>query len=74
MKTALFYPGALGEAQRQSLIAGVLEAAPFDRIDFPHEDGGEASQELAIPLLPGMDDVRVDEARLRLRVVSGGSP
>jgi hypothetical protein len=63
---ALFYGPSLAQAQLKQIILGVVDP-PADAIDFTDETGGEVARELAIPLLPGMDDVEVAQAELRLR-------
>ena len=67
---ALFYPTSLVAAQLEQLVAGLLEDPALDTVDFPDENGGDASLELAIPFQDGMDEVRVEQAQLRLRARS----
>jgi hypothetical protein len=64
--TTLFYMPGLAQAHLQDIILGIADA-PSDAIDFTDEDGGEAARDLAIPLLPGMDDVEVRQAEIRMR-------
>jgi len=39
--------------------------APEETITFSDETGGEVARDLAIPLLRGMDEIRVEQAELR---------
>jgi hypothetical protein len=66
--TPLFYPTTLSRSELLNLVARVSDDPALDIVDFPDEDGGEADRELAVPFLTGMDEVRVDEAQLQLRV------
>ena len=67
----LFYSSQLARAELLQLVLsaaiGTAEPPPLDTVELPDEDGGEAARELGLPLLPGMDEVQVDEARLVLR-------
>jgi hypothetical protein len=64
---ALFYPAGVGHATLDQLILGVADEASLglDLIGFP-TGGGDADLELAVPFLPGMDEVVVSTAELRL--------
>lgn len=71
----LFYPANTAIIQLQSLITQTalvitpaLDAADVDTLEFP-EAGGDVERELAIPYLPKMDEVRVDQAELELHGV-----
>jgi hypothetical protein len=67
--SALFYPSSASRQDLAMLAAGlVVEAAKGDVISFP-QGGGQADRELAVPLLPGMDEVEVADAHLRLRAL-----
>jgi hypothetical protein len=64
--SAFFYPVNLALSEIQQLLRGYAVSI-YDVIDFPDEAGGEASREFAVPLLPGMDEIEVEEARIVLR-------
>ena len=64
---ALFYEPTLTVAAQRRLIVGQDEEPALDVIDFPAEEGGDVERELAVPLLRGMDGIRVEDARLRVR-------
>jgi hypothetical protein len=68
----LFYSASVQQAELIQLVLGLVdtETLGHDVVSFEDEDGGTAERELAIPFLPGMDDVIVDAAELRLRAVS----
>jgi hypothetical protein len=70
-KGALFYaPGTAGP-DLALLVAGLGPAdAPADAVSFDEQDGGAVDRELAVPLLPGMDEVVVEAASLRLAAVA----
>jgi len=67
---ALFYPRDLSRLNLVQLVAGLFEDAALDVVSFAAEDGGSAERELAIPFLPGMDEVVVDAGRLRFEARS----
>jgi hypothetical protein len=70
MKTrlsTLFYDPAIESRQLAKLALGYVAIPPVDVIDFANEQGGDASRELGFPLLPGMDEIRVERAELKLR-------
>lgn len=64
-----FYPFDSELSYVANLVMGTLEP-PADAIDFTAPAGGSATRELAIPFLPGMDEIRVDAAEIRLRAGS----
>jgi hypothetical protein len=65
----LLYPSSIGKVELTGLVSGILAAKDLasdpDVVTFP-EAGGDADLELAIPFLPGMDEVVVDAAGLRV--------
>jgi hypothetical protein len=65
----LLYPTSIGKLELTGLVTGILAAKDLasdpDVVTFP-EVGGDADLELAIPFLPGMDEVVVDAAGLRV--------
>jgi hypothetical protein len=66
----LLYPVSIQQAELIALVSGMLAAKDLasdpDVVTFG-EHGGQADLELAIPFLPGMDEVVVDAATLRVR-------
>jgi hypothetical protein len=66
--TALFYPTTIAKAQLVSLVHGLADPADLglDVLTFG-EPPAPLDRELAVPLLGGMDEIEVTEARLRLR-------
>ncbi len=60
---ALFYARELAPTRIQ-LQARQIEPFVVDRVELPEERGGEVVRELAVPFLPEMDEVEVEEARL----------
>jgi hypothetical protein len=67
---ALFYPAQLARADLVDLVRGRELSAPLDVIDLAEPAPPRAERELAVPFLPGMDDVEVTEARLALRAAT----
>ena len=71
---ALFYPRALlSKGQLVQLTLGTLGPLPdldLDVVAFDAETGGSADRELAIGLLPDMDEVVVDAAELQFQARS----
>jgi hypothetical protein len=65
--SALFYDPAIELRQLSRLAAGATALDAVDAVDFPDEQGGDVARELGLPLLPGMDEIRVDRAELQLR-------
>jgi hypothetical protein len=65
--TPLFYATRLTKAEVFRLAAGVVEPPALEVIDFPEVEGGDVQRELAVPFLPGMDEIEVEQARLRVR-------
>jgi len=65
---ALFYPVGFPQQELLKLVAGIYNvlSADLDVVEFTDEEGGTADRELAIPFLPGMDEVVVVAAQLRL--------
>lgn len=63
---AVLFESTFSPAMVKDLFRGNLAIAS-DTITFPDTTGGEASRELAIRYLPGMDEVQVSQAELRLR-------
>lgn len=61
----LFYPPGTKAAELRMMAAGISDAV-HDTVEFKEEDGGEETRELAIPFMPGMDEVRVEEAQVNL--------
>jgi hypothetical protein len=59
----LFYSSELSNFAIQQIFLGLLDP-PADNIDFPDESGGEASRDLAIPLLRNVGEIRVEQAEL----------
>lgn len=64
MAGPLLYPSSIAIGTLTLLIRG-LAAAPADVFTFP-PGGGDNDLELAVPRLPGMDEVVVDVAQLRV--------
>jgi hypothetical protein len=64
---AFFYPASYGRIQLTGLLYGAAVDLGQNIIDFPEEKGGSADQKLAVPFLPGMDEIEVEEARIMLR-------
>jgi hypothetical protein len=64
--SVFLFESAFSPAMVQDLFRGNLAFAS-DRIEFRDATGGEASRELAIRYLPGMDEVQVSQAELRIR-------
>lgn len=64
---ALFYDPAIEPRQLLRLTAGATAIAPVDTLEFADEQGGDLARELGLPLLPGMDEIRLDRAELQLR-------
>jgi len=67
---ALFYPVSYAKADLIDLIRGAVDPAVLDVIEFEQEDGGVAVRELALPRLPGMDEVEVEQAQLQIQSLS----
>ena len=67
---ALFYPVSYAKADLIDLIRGAVDPAVLDAIEFEQEDGGVAVRELALPRLPGMDEVEVEQAQLQIQSLS----
>lgn len=63
----LFYSQAIEAKQLQQYARGLFEPPSVDVVEFTQPEGGVVRRELAIPYLPGMDSVRVSQARLQLR-------
>jgi len=70
VKPALFYPSQLARADLFSLVRGQDRSIALDVIRFDEPAPHRAERELAVPFLPGMDDIEVAEARLALRAAS----
>lgn len=70
--TALFYPASLAADELLRLTLGFEPAAfvSLDVVEFADEEGGSADRELAVPYLPGMDEIEVDEVQIRLQALS----
>jgi len=64
----LFYAADMVQQEVQLLMHGVSAVPVFDTIDFPQEGGGTQDRLLAIPYLPGMDTVKINEAAFAFRV------
>jgi hypothetical protein len=62
----LLFESTFSPAMVQDLFRGNLAFAS-DRIEFQDPTGGDASRELAIRYLPGMDEVQVSQAEMRIR-------
>jgi len=67
MTQALFYPVSLAFTDLNSLVYGLDIDTPLDVVSFDDENGGDARRELGVPLLAGMDDIEVSQARVALR-------
>ena len=65
---ALFYPVEMTLMELQLVVAGVAEQPAIDTIAFDAETGGDQQRQLALPYLPGMDEIVLDEAELAFRV------
>jgi hypothetical protein len=64
---ALFYPReALSPVELVQLARGARVRPELDVVQFDDEAGGSSDRELAIPLVPDMDEVVVDRAELQL--------
>ena len=70
MSLALFYPARLARTDLVNLVRGRELSTPLDVIDFAEPAPYRAERELAVPFLPGMDDIEVTEARLALRAAT----
>jgi hypothetical protein len=68
--SALFYPAKLARADLVSLVHGQPLSIPLDVVQLDDPAPHRAERELAVPFLPGMDDIEVAEARLALRAGS----
>jgi hypothetical protein len=66
---SLFFAPGLDAGELARVALGAAGPPPADVLDFPAA-GGDVARELGVPLLAGMDEVRVDLARLRLRAVA----
>lgn len=64
----LFYAEDIDSAKLQLYLRGTVEAEPVDRLDFADEHGGTLNRQLALPFLPGMDAIQLDDARFEFRV------
>ncbi|MEN3333438.1 MAG: hypothetical protein V7641_2803 [Blastocatellia bacterium] len=67
---ALFYPKDLTQSSLRSLVRGTTEPVALDTVEFEQENGGEAIRQLALPRLPGMDEVEIDLAQMRIQSIS----
>ena len=65
--SALFYPVSYASAQLLDLVRGVIDPTLLDTVEFTDESGGVAVRQLALPRLPGIDEVEVTQATLQIR-------
>ena len=65
--SALFYPVSYASAQLLDLVRGVIDPTLLDTVEFTDESGGVAVLQLALPRLPGIDEVEVTQATLQIR-------
>lgn len=63
--SALFYPVSYASAQLLDLVRGVIDPTLLDTVEFTDESGGVAVRQLALPRLPGIDEVEVTQATLQ---------
>ena len=66
---ALFYSIDVTKGALENLILGTTEPPALDTVEFEKESGGEAVRQLALPRLPGMDEVELEIAQLGIRSV-----
>ena len=64
--SALFYPVSYASAQLLDLVRGVIDPTLLDTVEFTDESGGVAVRQLALPRLPGIDEVEVTQATLQI--------
>jgi len=70
-KGPMFYPPGTAGSDLALLAAGIDVAdLQGDMLSFDGQDGGDVDRELAVPFLPGMDEVVVDAASLSLQAVA----
>lgn len=69
VSNALFYPLSFTYADLVDLLSGAKDPAVLDTVDFTEETGGESVRQLAVPRLPGMDEVEVQQARFQVRAL-----
>jgi len=67
---ALFYPVSFARADLIDLVRGAIDPAVLDTVEFAAEDGGESIRQLALPRLPGMDEVEVQQAQFQIQSIS----
>ena len=68
LSQALFYAFDTAQADLVSLVFGAAEPPAIDTVQFTEETGGDQDRALALPFLPGMDAVVIDDAALKFRV------
>lgn len=66
---ALFYSIDVSRRALANLVLGTTEPPALDTVEFEKESGGEAIRQLALPRLPGMDEVELEIAQLGIRSV-----
>lgn len=66
-RAPLFYDAAIARTELHMLTLGTLVAPAIDVIAFENEAGGDQQRDLAVPLLPGMDEFVVTKAELSFR-------
>jgi hypothetical protein len=67
---ALFYPIGIARNSLKNLVLGTGEPVALDTVEFEDENGGEAIRQLALPKLPGMDEIEIELAQMRIRSAS----
>ncbi|MES2443247.1 MAG: hypothetical protein V4574_10490 [Pseudomonadota bacterium] len=60
----LFYTKGMPRSVLESYVFGAVQPAAVDTVEFPAEAGGDQERQLALPYLPGMDEVTVSAAEL----------
>jgi hypothetical protein len=68
--SALFYPVSFARSDLIDLVRGAIDPAVLDTVEFEKEDGGESVRQLALPRLPGMDEVEVQQAQFQIQSIS----
>lgn len=70
MSNALFYPVSYARTELIDLLRGAVDPKVLDTLEFDQEDGGVSVRELALPRLPGVDEVEVQQAQLQIQSLS----
>ena len=70
----LFFASGLSVGQIARFVTGIEEALEIDPVEFTGDAGGDATRELGVPFLAGMDEIDVSEASFYVNVSAATDP